>query len=74
MAAPRRADGERMRLGVGFTPFETRADVILRLGARADDLGLDRVEVAEGWTHDSMILLAELAVRTLHSLFGLDSR
>jgi alkanesulfonate monooxygenase SsuD/methylene tetrahydromethanopterin reductase-like flavin-dependent oxidoreductase (luciferase family) len=53
-----------MRLGVGFTPFETRADVILRLGARADDLGLDRVEVAEGWTHDSMILLAELAVRT----------
>ncbi len=53
-----------MRLGVGFTPFETRADVILRLGARADDLGFDRVEVAEGWSHDSMILLAELAVRT----------
>ena len=53
-----------MRLGVGFTPFETRADVILRLGARADDLGLDRVEVAEGWSHDSMILLAELAART----------
>ena len=64
MAAPRKADGEPMRLGVGFTPFETRADVILRLGARADELGLDRVEVAEGWTHDSMILLAELAVRT----------
>ena len=56
--------GERMRVGVGFTPFETRTDVIVRLAARADDLGLDRVEVAEGWTHDSTILLAELALRT----------
>jgi alkanesulfonate monooxygenase SsuD/methylene tetrahydromethanopterin reductase-like flavin-dependent oxidoreductase (luciferase family) len=36
----------------------------LRLATRADDLGLDRVDVAEGWTHDSMILLAELALRT----------
>ena len=53
-----------MRVGVAFTPFETRTDVILRLAARADDVGLDRVDVAEGWTHDSMILLAELALRT----------
>src|SRR6185503_2369451 len=53
-----------MRLGVGFTPFETRADVIVRLALQADESGLDRVEVAEGWTHDSMILLAELAQRT----------
>jgi alkanesulfonate monooxygenase SsuD/methylene tetrahydromethanopterin reductase-like flavin-dependent oxidoreductase (luciferase family) len=53
-----------MRVGVAFTPFETRTDVIVRLATRADDLGLDRVEVAEGWTHDSMILLAELALRT----------
>jgi alkanesulfonate monooxygenase SsuD/methylene tetrahydromethanopterin reductase-like flavin-dependent oxidoreductase (luciferase family) len=58
------ADGERMCVGVAFTPFETRTDVILRLATRADDLGLDRVDVAEGWTHDSMILLAELALRT----------
>jgi alkanesulfonate monooxygenase SsuD/methylene tetrahydromethanopterin reductase-like flavin-dependent oxidoreductase (luciferase family) len=57
-------NGERMPLGVAFTPFETRRDVILRLAARADDLGLDRVDIAEGWTHDSMILLAELAHRT----------
>ena len=53
-----------MRVGLGFTPFETRADVIVRLAERADALGLDRVEVAEGWTHDSTILLAELAQRT----------
>jgi alkanesulfonate monooxygenase SsuD/methylene tetrahydromethanopterin reductase-like flavin-dependent oxidoreductase (luciferase family) len=52
------------RVGVAFTPFETRADLILRLGRKADDLGLDRVDVAEGWTHDSMILLAQLATRT----------
>lgn len=53
-----------MGVGVAFTPFETRIDVILRLATRADELGLDRVDLAEGWTHDSMILLAELAQRT----------
>jgi alkanesulfonate monooxygenase SsuD/methylene tetrahydromethanopterin reductase-like flavin-dependent oxidoreductase (luciferase family) len=53
-----------MGVGVSFTPFETRAEVIMRLAIRADELGLDRVSIAEGWTHDSMILLAELALRT----------
>ena len=53
-----------MPLGVGFTPFETRADVIVRLGVLADELGIGRVEVAEAWSHDSLILLAELAQRT----------
>ena len=33
-----------MRVGVAFTPFETRTDVILRLATWADELGLDRVE------------------------------
>jgi len=69
---PRRSDeriqhqerGEPRAVGVGFTPFETRADLILRLGSQADTLGLDRVDIAEGWTHDSMILLAQLATRT----------
>ena len=28
-----------MRIGVGFTPFETRTDVILRLAAQADESG-----------------------------------
>jgi alkanesulfonate monooxygenase SsuD/methylene tetrahydromethanopterin reductase-like flavin-dependent oxidoreductase (luciferase family) len=50
--------------GIGFTPFETRADVIQRLALRAEDVGLDRVDVAEGWTHDAMTVLAELALRT----------
>ena len=59
------AAGQRVaRIGVGFTPFETRTDVILRLGLQAGESGVDVVEVAEGWTHDSTILLAELALRT----------
>jgi alkanesulfonate monooxygenase SsuD/methylene tetrahydromethanopterin reductase-like flavin-dependent oxidoreductase (luciferase family) len=53
-----------MRVGIGFTPFETRADVIVRLALQAEAAGLDQVDVAEGWTHDSTILLAELAMRT----------
>jgi alkanesulfonate monooxygenase SsuD/methylene tetrahydromethanopterin reductase-like flavin-dependent oxidoreductase (luciferase family) len=53
-----------MRLGVGFTPFETRTDVIVRVARHAEEIGLDRVDVAEGWTHDSMIVLAEIAART----------
>jgi alkanesulfonate monooxygenase SsuD/methylene tetrahydromethanopterin reductase-like flavin-dependent oxidoreductase (luciferase family) len=51
-------------LGVAFTPFETRADVMMRLAIRGDVLGFRRVEVAEGWTHDATILLAEIAQRT----------
>src|SRR3954447_11559564 len=51
-------------IGIAFTPFESRVDVIIRLAQRADAAGLDRVDVAEGWTHDSMVLLAELALRT----------
>src|SRR5215207_3082988 len=57
-------DGKPLRVGVGFTPFETRVDVIAELAMRADVLGLDRVAVAEAWTHDAMIVLAELAART----------
>jgi alkanesulfonate monooxygenase SsuD/methylene tetrahydromethanopterin reductase-like flavin-dependent oxidoreductase (luciferase family) len=48
-------------VGVGFTPFETRAETILRLAVRADALGLEWVDVAEGWTHDAIVLLTEIA-------------
>ena len=57
-------DGKPLRVGVGFTPFETRVDVITELAMRAESLGFDRVGVAEAWTHDAMIVLAELAART----------
>jgi alkanesulfonate monooxygenase SsuD/methylene tetrahydromethanopterin reductase-like flavin-dependent oxidoreductase (luciferase family) len=56
--------GSGRRVGIGFTPFETRTDVISRLAAEADALGLDRFGIAEAWTYDSMILLAELATST----------
>jgi alkanesulfonate monooxygenase SsuD/methylene tetrahydromethanopterin reductase-like flavin-dependent oxidoreductase (luciferase family) len=55
---------KRLPVGVAFTPFETRADLIVRLGIRAEHLGFDRIDLAEGWTHDAMIVLAELAART----------
>jgi alkanesulfonate monooxygenase SsuD/methylene tetrahydromethanopterin reductase-like flavin-dependent oxidoreductase (luciferase family) len=51
-------------IGIAFTPFETRTDVILRLASRADQLGLDRVDVAEAWTDDAFVLLAQIAART----------
>jgi alkanesulfonate monooxygenase SsuD/methylene tetrahydromethanopterin reductase-like flavin-dependent oxidoreductase (luciferase family) len=53
-----------MRLGVGFTPFETRADVVVRLTVRAEAAGAEAVGVAEGWGHDAVVLLAEVAQRT----------
>ena len=53
-----------MRVGIGFTPFETRTDLIVRLAVRADALGVEAISVAEGWTHDALVLLAEIAQRT----------
>jgi alkanesulfonate monooxygenase SsuD/methylene tetrahydromethanopterin reductase-like flavin-dependent oxidoreductase (luciferase family) len=53
-----------MSIGVGFTPFETRTDTIVRLTGQADESAIHRVDVAEAWTYDSTTLLAELAVRT----------
>jgi alkanesulfonate monooxygenase SsuD/methylene tetrahydromethanopterin reductase-like flavin-dependent oxidoreductase (luciferase family) len=53
-----------MRVGIGFTPFETRTDVVVRLAVRADAAGVETISVAEGWTHDALVLLAEVAQRT----------
>src|SRR5689334_22440612 len=50
--------------GIAFTPFETRVDTILRLARQADVLELERVGVAEAWSHDATIVLAELALET----------
>jgi alkanesulfonate monooxygenase SsuD/methylene tetrahydromethanopterin reductase-like flavin-dependent oxidoreductase (luciferase family) len=51
-------------VGIAFTPLETRAGVIVRLAARADELGVARVDVAEAWAHDAPLLLAEIAAHT----------
>ena len=50
--------------GVAFTTFETRVDTIVRLAQQAETLGLDRVQVAEAWSHDATIVLAEIAAQT----------
>jgi alkanesulfonate monooxygenase SsuD/methylene tetrahydromethanopterin reductase-like flavin-dependent oxidoreductase (luciferase family) len=53
-----------MRVGIGFTPFERRADMVVRLAVRAEIAGVEAVGVAEGWTHDAVVLLADVARRT----------
>lgn len=50
--------------GVVFTPFETRVEAMMRLAWQADALGLDRIGVAEAWSHDATIVLAEMAAQT----------
>jgi alkanesulfonate monooxygenase SsuD/methylene tetrahydromethanopterin reductase-like flavin-dependent oxidoreductase (luciferase family) len=51
-------------IGVGFTPLETRRDVVLHVAARAEQLGHESFHPAEGWGHDAAVLLTEVAVRT----------
>lgn len=47
--------------GLGFTPFETRTELILSVAREADRLGAARVAVAEAMGHASPVLLAEIA-------------
>ncbi|MGY1773275.1 LLM class flavin-dependent oxidoreductase [Blastococcus sp. SYSU D00813] len=52
------------RRSVGVTPMENRADVVLHLAGRAEELGYESFSVAEGWGHDAAVLLATIAART----------
>jgi alkanesulfonate monooxygenase SsuD/methylene tetrahydromethanopterin reductase-like flavin-dependent oxidoreductase (luciferase family) len=49
------------RVGLGVTPFHTDAEATIRLAQRAEELGYGRFGTAEGWTHDAVVLLTELA-------------
>lgn len=49
------------RVGAGITPFQTDADATIRLAVRAEELGYARFGSAEGWTHDAVVLLAQIA-------------
>lgn len=49
------------RVGAGITPFHTDAEATIRLARRAEDLGYAEFGVAEGWTHDALVLLARIA-------------
>jgi alkanesulfonate monooxygenase SsuD/methylene tetrahydromethanopterin reductase-like flavin-dependent oxidoreductase (luciferase family) len=52
------------RRGVGFTPMETRRDVIVRAAVLADELGYEFVALPEGWGLDPAPVLTEIALRT----------
>jgi alkanesulfonate monooxygenase SsuD/methylene tetrahydromethanopterin reductase-like flavin-dependent oxidoreductase (luciferase family) len=51
-------------VGIAFTPFEERVEVIERAAVLAEERGLDSVGVAEAMTLDAPIVLARLAERT----------
>jgi alkanesulfonate monooxygenase SsuD/methylene tetrahydromethanopterin reductase-like flavin-dependent oxidoreductase (luciferase family) len=48
-------------VGVGVTPFQTDADATIRLAVGAEELGYARFGSAEGWTHDAVVLLTQIA-------------
>lgn len=50
--------------GIGFTPFETRAEVVVEVAQHAERLGFDHVAVAEATTLAAPVVLAELALTT----------
>ena len=48
-------------VGAGVTPFQTDADATIRLAAQAEQLGYARFGAAEGWTHDAVVVLTQIA-------------
>ena len=48
-------------VGAGVTPFQTDGDATIRLAVGAERLGYARFGTAEGWTHDAVVLLAQIA-------------
>jgi alkanesulfonate monooxygenase SsuD/methylene tetrahydromethanopterin reductase-like flavin-dependent oxidoreductase (luciferase family) len=55
------ASEARVRVGAGVTPFQVDADATIRLAVHAEELGLARFGTAEGWTHDAVVLLTQIA-------------
>jgi len=58
-------------IGAGVTPFHTDAEATIRLAVVAEELGFASFGVAEGWTHDAVVLLTQIADAT--SQIGLSS-
>ncbi len=57
-------EGEIAGVGIGFTPFETRTEVILELAQVADAAGYQELGVAEAMGHAAPLVLAEAAAVT----------
>lgn len=51
-------------VGAAVTPFQTDAEATIRLAVRAEELGYGRFGAAEGWTHDAVVLLTQIAGTT----------
>lgn len=56
--------GQPFPLGIGFTPFETRVDLIVDAAREAESLGFSAVSLAEAMSLASPIVLAQLALAT----------
>jgi len=48
-------------IGAGVTPFQTDGEATVRLAVAAEELGYARFGTAEGWTHDAVVLLTQIA-------------
>jgi alkanesulfonate monooxygenase SsuD/methylene tetrahydromethanopterin reductase-like flavin-dependent oxidoreductase (luciferase family) len=59
------------KVGTGVTPFQTDAEATIRLAVVAEELGFASFGTAEGWTHDAVVLLTQIADAT--SRIGLSS-
>ncbi len=62
-------DGTRP-LAVALMPLESRRDIILDLAMRADELGYEALFLPETWSHDVLVVLTEVAVRTQRLRLG----
>ena len=54
-----RAPGSEV--GVAVTPFQTDCEATVRLAKHAEELGYGHFGAAEGWTHDALVLLTQIA-------------
>jgi alkanesulfonate monooxygenase SsuD/methylene tetrahydromethanopterin reductase-like flavin-dependent oxidoreductase (luciferase family) len=54
-------ESPRAQVGAGVTPFHTDAAATIRLAQSAEEHGYARFGTAEGWTHDAVVLLTEIA-------------
>src|SRR3954447_26369980 len=50
-----------MTVGAGITPFHTDSPAAVRLATHAEELGYSEFGIAEGWTHDAVVVLAQIA-------------
>ena len=53
--------GSGALVGAGVTPFSTDAEATIRLARVAEEHGYSRFGSAEGWTHDAVVLMTQIA-------------